>query len=133
MIICRECNIEIDTSSGYPEHELMKHHNNLNNNLIERCMKCMLRKYSGYHFLDKCKVNSTGLITSVHRYIDYTDINNNVSDNDIYNNKDKDDLNKVLNSLKDNIMENLRDYIKNELKTEIINEIKMEMIYDLKT
>ena len=23
MIISRECNMEIDTSSGYPEHELM--------------------------------------------------------------------------------------------------------------
>ena len=41
MIICRECNIEIDTSSGYPEHELRNHYNNLHNNLIARCMKCM--------------------------------------------------------------------------------------------
>ena len=60
MIICRECNIEIDTNSGYPEHELMNHNNSLHNNLKERCMKCMHRKYSGYHFLDKCKVNRTG-------------------------------------------------------------------------
>ena len=112
MIICRECNIEIDTSSRYPEHELMNHYNIIHNNLIARYMKCMHRKHNGYHFLDKCKVNSTGLITSVHRYFDYTDINNNVSDNDNDNNKDrdKDDLNKVLNSLKDNI-ENLKDYI----------------------
>ena len=129
MIICRECNIEIDTSSGYPEHELMNHYNNLHNNLIERCMKYMHRKYSGYHFLDKCKVNSTGLITSAHRYIRYTDINNNVSNNDNDNNKDKDkdDLNKVLKSLKDNIIENLKDYIENELKTEIINVIKRKL------
>ena len=76
----------------------------------------MHRKYSGYHFLDKCKVNSTGFITSVQRYIDYIDIINNVSDNDNDNNKDKDtdDLDKVLNSLKDNFIENLRDYINNE-------------------
>ena len=33
MIICRECIIEIDTSIGYPEHELMSHYNNLNKNL----------------------------------------------------------------------------------------------------
>ena len=130
MIVCRECNDKIDTSSGYPEHEIMNHYNNLHNNLIERCMKCMHRKYSGYHFLDKCKVHSTGLLTSVHRYIDYTDINN-VSDNDNNKVKDKDDLNKVLNSLKD-IIENLKDYIKNELKTEILNEIKTEIINDLK-
>ena len=50
MIICRECNIEIDTSNGYPELELMNHYNNLHNHLIERCMKCMHRKYSVYHF-----------------------------------------------------------------------------------
>ena len=26
-VICRECNTEIDTSSGYPEHELLDHYN----------------------------------------------------------------------------------------------------------
>ena len=26
-VICRECNIEIDTSNGYPEHELLDHYN----------------------------------------------------------------------------------------------------------
>ena len=26
-VVCRECNNEIDTSSGYPEHELMDHNN----------------------------------------------------------------------------------------------------------
>ena len=69
------------------------------------------RKCSGYHFLDKCKVNSTGLITSVHKYIDYTHIKNTVSNNDNDNkkDKDKDDLKKVLNGLKDNIIENLKD------------------------
>ena len=134
IIKCREINIEIGTNSGYPAHELMNHHNSLHNNLIERCMKCMHRKYSGYHFLDKCKVNSTGLITSVHRYIDYTDINYMlVMIIMITKYKDKDDLNKVLNSLKDNIIENLTDYIKNESKTEILNEIKTEIINDLKT
>ena len=134
-IICRESNIEIDTSSGYPEHELMNHYDNLHNNLIERCVKCMHRKYSGYQFSDKYKVISTGLITSVLRYVNYTDIYNNVSDNDNDNkkDKDKDDLNKVLNSLKDNIIENLTDYIKNDSKTEILNEIKTEIINDLKT
>ena len=35
MIICRESNIEIDTSNGYPERELMNHYNNLHNILIE--------------------------------------------------------------------------------------------------
>ena len=35
MIICRGCNIEIDTSNGYPEHELMNHYNKLHNILIE--------------------------------------------------------------------------------------------------
>ena len=61
----------------------------------------MHRKYSGYHFLDKVKVKRTGLITSVHSYIDYTDINNNDSDDNFDNNKDKDkdDLNRLLNEL----------------------------------
>ena len=132
MIICRECIIEIDISIGYPEQELMNPYNNLHNNLIERCMKCMHRKYSGDHFLDKCKVNRTGLITSVHSYIDYTDINDSDSNYNINNNKDKDEeyLNKVLNSLNDKIIENLKDYIKNELKTEIINKTKKEIIND---
>ena len=83
--------------------------------------------------MDKSKVNSTGLITSLHRYIDYTDTNNNVSDNDNDNKKDKDDKNKVLNSLKDNIIENLKNYLENDLKTEILNEIKTEIMNDLKT
>ena len=38
-VICRECNIEIDTSSGYPEHELMNHYKISHKNLIERCMQ----------------------------------------------------------------------------------------------
>ena len=98
-------------------------------------MKCMHRKYSGYHFFDKSKVNRTGLITSVHSYIEYTDIKNRDSNDKIDINKDKyeEDLNKVLNSLKDNIIENLKVYIKNKLKTKIINEIKTELINDLKT
>ena len=135
MIICRECNMEIDTSSGYPEHELMNHYSNLHNNLVGRCMKCMHRKYSGYHFLDKCKVNRTGLITSVHRFIDYTDIHDSDSDDNIDNNTDKhkDDFYKVLNELKYNTIENLKDDIKKDLKPEIKNEIKTEIINDLKT
>ena len=133
-VICREFNIEMDTSSGYPEHELLDHYNISHKKLIERCMKCMYYTYSGYHFFDKCKINRTGLISSVHSYIDYTDINDSDS-NDIFDiNKDKDeDLNKVLNSLKDNIIENSKDYIKNELKTVIINEIKTEIINEIKT
>ena len=133
-VICRECNNKIDTSSGYPEHALMDHYNNLHNKLIERCMKCMHRKLSGYHFLDKFKVKRAGLISSVHSYIDYTDINNNDSNDnfDINKDKDEDDLNNILNELKYNIIENLKDYIKNELKTEIINEIKMEILNDSK-
>ena len=124
-MICRECNIEIDTCSGYPEHELMNHYNNLHNRLMERCMNFMQRKYSGYHFLDICKFNRTGLLTPIHSFIDYTNFNDSNSDSDdnVYNNKDKDkdDFNKVLNELKDNIIEILKDYIKNDLKIEIIN------------
>ena len=52
-MICRKCNIQIDTSSGYPEHELMNHYKILHKKLIER--------YSGYRFLDKCKVNRKAL------------------------------------------------------------------------
>ena len=113
-MICIDCIIQTDTSSGYPEHELMNHYNSLHNKLIERCMKGRHRKYSGYDFLDKYKVNRTGLITSVHSYIDYTDINDSDSNDNIDNNKDKvkDDLNKTLSELKHNIIENLKDYIK---------------------
>ena len=82
-------------------------------------MKCMHRKNSGYHFSDKCKVNSRGHIISEHNYIDYTDLHDN--------NKNEDDLNNVFFYLKYNIIEELRNYIKNELKTEIINEIKREI------
>ena len=98
-------------------------------------MKCMYKTYSCYHFFDKCKVNRTGLITSVHSYIDYTDINDSDSNDNIDNNKDKDkdDLNKDLNELKYNIIENLKDYNENDLKIEIINEIKTEIINETKT
>ena len=81
-------------------------------------MKCMYKTYSGYHFFDKCKVNRTGLISSVHSYIDYTDIIDNDSDSDdnIDNNKDKvedkDYYNEISNKLKANIIENIKDYIK---------------------
>ena len=70
-------------------------------------MNCMQRQYSGYHFRDECKDNRTGTITSVHSYIDYTDINNSDSDKDC---NDNIDINKVFNELKDN------------LQREIINE-----------
>ena len=124
-MICRECNFEIDTGSGYPEHELMNHYNSFHNRLIERCMKCMHRKYSGYHFSDKCKVNSTGHIISEHIYTDNTDLNNNINENE-------NDFNNVLFELKYNVIEELRNYIKDELKTEIINEIKRENLNDSK-
>ena len=119
-VICRECNNEIDTSSGYPEHDLLDHYNISFKKLIERCMKCMYKTYSGYQFFRKCKVNRTGLITSVHNYIDYTDTNDSDSNDNIDINKDKDeeDLNKILNELKHNFIERLKDYIKNDLKTE---------------
>ena len=126
-VICRECNIEINTNSGYPEHELMDHYNISHKNLIGRCMKFMYKTYSGYHFFDKCKVKRTGLISSVHSCNDYTDFNDNID-----NNKDKDDLDKVLNEIKDNIIEDLRNYIKNELKTEIVNELKTEILNNFK-
>ena len=66
-IVCRECNNEIDTSSGYPE--LMSHYNIFQKKLMERCMKCMQRIYSGYHFKDRCIDKRTGFISSVHCYI----------------------------------------------------------------
>ena len=93
-IVCRYCNNEIDTSSGYPEHELMSHYNIFHKSLMVRCTKCMQRIYSGYHFLDKCKDKRTNIITSVHSYIKYTNIIN--SNDNVDNNKDdKDDLNKI--------------------------------------
>ena len=61
-VTCRECNNEIDTSSGYPEYELMDHYNIFHKNLMVRCTKCMQRIYSNYHFLDKCIDKRTGLI-----------------------------------------------------------------------
>ena len=124
-MICREYNIEIDTSSGYPEHELMNHYNSFHNKSIERCMECMHRKYSGYHFSDKCKVNSTGHIISVHSYTDFSDLNDN-------NNESENCFNVFLFELEYNIIEELRNYIKIELKSEIINEIKMEVLNDSK-
>ena len=91
-VICRECNNEIDTSSGYPEHELMDHYNIFHRNLMVRCTKCMQRIYSGYHFKDRCTDNRTGLISSVHSYIDYINIYDNDSNDNIDINKDdKDD------------------------------------------
>ena len=118
MIIDRECNIEIDNSGDHPEHEQMIHYYNLNYNLIERCMKQTQKQSGDYHFRNECKVNRTGVMSSVHNYLDYTDINN--SDNDY--NKDEDNLNKVLNELKDGLIEISKDYIKIEFKTEIKNE-----------
>ena len=56
-IICRECIIEIDTNSGYPEHELSDHYNISHKKLIERCMKCIYKTYSGYHICDKGKIH----------------------------------------------------------------------------
>ena len=93
-IVCRECNNEIDTSSGYPEHELMDHYNIFHKNLMVRCTKCMQRINSDYHFKDRCIDKRTDLISSVHSYIDYTNIIN--SNDNIDNNKnDKNDLNNV--------------------------------------
>ena len=138
-IICRECNIEIYTSSGYPQAELMDHYYISHKNLMGRCMKCVYKTNSGYHFFDKCKVSRLGLISSVHSYIDYTDIIDNDSDSDdnFDNNKDKDKdedcYNEILNNLKANIIENLKECIKNALKTEIINQLKTEILNDLKT
>ena len=90
-VICREGNIEIDTSSGYPEHELLDHYNISYKKLIERCIKCMYKTYSGYHFFDKCRVNRTGLISLVHSYIDCTDIDDSDSNDNFDINKDKDE------------------------------------------
>ena len=135
-VICRECNNEIDTSSGYPEHELMDHYNIFHKNLMVRCTKCMQRIYSGYHFKDRCIDNRTGLISSLHSYIDYINIYDNDSNDNIDINKDdKDDknydLNNVLNELKDDIKEDLKEYIKTNLKQEI-NELKLEIKNEIK-
>ena len=111
-VICRECNIEIDTISGYPEHELLDHYSISHKNLMGRCMKCMYKTYSGYHFFDKRNVNRAGLMSSVHSYIDYTDIIDNDSDshdntdNNKDKDKDKDFYNEILKKLKYNIIEN---------------------------
>ena len=35
-VICRECNIEIDTSNRYPELELLDHYNISHKKLIKR-------------------------------------------------------------------------------------------------
>ena len=133
-IVCRECNNEIDTSSGYPEHKLMNHYNYFHKKLMERCMKCIQRIYSGYHFKDRCIDKRTGLISSVNSYIDYTDINDNDSNDNIDINKDNkdNDLNKVLNDRKDNIKEDLKEYIRTNLKQEIINELKLEIKKEIK-
>ena len=104
-----------------------------------KCMKCMYKTYSGYHFFKKCQINRTGLISSVQSYIDHKDIIDNDSDSydNIDSNKDKDKdkvyYNEILNKLKANIIENLKEYIKNELKTKIINEFKKKFLNDLKT
>ena len=99
-----------------------------------RCTKCMQRIYSGYHFKDRCIDKRTGPISSVHSYIDYTDINDNDSNDNININKvDKDDdLNKVLNELKNNIKEDLKEYTRLNLKQEIINELKLEIKIEIK-
>ena len=130
-IVCEECNIEIDTCRGYPEHELTGHYNIFHKKSIERCMKCMQRIYIGYHFKDRCIDKCTGLISSVHSYINYTNIIN--SNDNIDNNKDdKDDLNKVLNDLKENFKEDLKENTRTNLKQEIINELKLEIKSEIK-
>ena len=131
-IICRECYNEIDISSGYPEHELMNHSYFFHENLMIRCTKCMQRIYSSYHFLDKFKDKCTNIITSVHSYIDYTNISDSNDNND--NNEDDKDgvLNKVLNELKDNLKEGLKEYIRTNLKQEVINELKLEIKNEIK-
>ena len=135
-VIRRECNKEIETSSGYPEHEVMDHYI-FHKNLMVRCTKCMQKLYTGYHFKDRCRDNRTGLISSVHSYIDYINIFDNDSNDNIDINKDdKDDknydLNNVLNELKDNIKEDLKEYIRTNLKQEIINEVKLEINNEIK-
>ena len=40
-VLCRDCNIKIDTSSGYLELELMEHYNISHKNLMRRYVKCM--------------------------------------------------------------------------------------------
>ena len=40
----RECNIENDIRSGYPEHELMMFFKKFHSNSIVRCMKIMQKQ-----------------------------------------------------------------------------------------
>ena len=135
-VICRECNNEIDTSSGYPEHELMDHYNVFQKDLMVRCTKCMQRIYSGYHFNGKCKDNRTYITTSGCSYNNYNNIYDNDSNDNIDINKDdKDDnydLDNVLNELKDNFKEDIKEYIRNNLKQDIINELKLEIKNEIK-
>ena len=83
----------------------------------------MQKLYNGYHFRGSCIDKRTGNISTVHSYIDYTDINISVTDDK----DDDDDLNKTLNELKDVITEDLKDYIRSDLKLEIKNELKLEI------
>ena len=98
--MCRECHIEMDDEDDKPGPELATHFYKFHIKLIDRCKKCMQRLYSGYQFKDRYIDKRICIILSVHSYIDYTDINNSVNDDN--------DLNKTLNELKDTVKEDLK-------------------------
>ena len=83
----------------------------------------MQKLYNGYHLRDSCIDKRTGRMSTVHSYIDYTDINISVNDDK----DDDDDLNKTLSELKDTITEDLKDYIRSDLKLETMNQLKLEI------
>ena len=45
-LICRDCNIEIDSEDDNPQHELTNHYNKFHIQLFVRCNKCLQRLYS---------------------------------------------------------------------------------------
>ena len=98
--------MKFDDSGDHPDHKLMIHYNNLHKKLVGRCKIFIQKLYSGYHFKDKFRDNRTCVIRSVNSFVDHTDINN--TDNDDNIGKDNDDLNKILNDLKDTIIEGLK-------------------------
>ena len=95
----------------------MSHYNNLHDEIIERWMKCLQRKYNGYQFMNQCKNTARAFIERKHSYTEYSDINND-------NSKDKDEAKSELkefpNNLKDNIITHLKEEITKALKFETI-------------
>ena len=75
---CRECDIEIDLSSGTLDFSLRQHYRKFHEFFLERC-NCMRNRFIGLHSTDKYANKSSNTSTVVHSYIDYNDFIN--SDN----------------------------------------------------